>query len=289
MVAQKSSRNSSPSPRTTLVIGAHGKTGRRVCDRLRKAGWPVRAASRSAEVPFDWNARETWAPALEGVQAAYITYSPDLALPGAAEAVGDFSRLAVARGVRRLILLSGRGEEGARRAEDLLKTSGARWTILRCAFFNQNFSETFAEPIRQGVLAMPGGETLEPFLDADDIADVAFAALTEEGHEDELYELTGPRLLTLADVVGELSNAVGQPIRYIPLSAEDYGNELARGGIPRELAGSLAQLIHEVLDGRNSYLTDGVKRALGREPRDFGDFAREAAARGVWERERQAS
>lgn len=275
----------------TLVLGASGKTGRRVAERLLAADRPMRAASRSGETRFDWNDRATWGPALAGVGAVYITYYPDLALPGAADTVGDFADLAVARGVRRLVLLSGRGEEGARKAEERIQASGADWTLVRCAFFNQNFSETFVEPVRHGVLAMPGGETAEPFLDAEDIADVVFAALTDghDRHVGQLYELTGPRLLTLREAVAELSEAIGREVRYLPVSSSEYATQLADHGMPAEIAAPLAELIDEVLDGRNSYLVDGVQRALGRPPRDFADYARETASSGVWDLERKAS
>ncbi len=278
-----------PVTRTTLVIGASGKTGRRVADRLIAAGLPVRAASRSGETRFDWEDETTWAPALADVDAVYITYYPDLAFPGAADIVGSFADLAVANGVRRLVLLSGRGEEGARQAEMRVENSGADWPLVRCAFFNQNFSETFVEPVRHGVLAMPGGDTAEPFLDADDIADVVFAALTDDRHIGQLYELTGPRLLTLAEATGELSTAMGREVRYIPVTPEEYASELVAHGMPEEEAVPIAELIHEVLDGRNSYLTDGVERALCRPARDFADYARGAAAAGVWNLERRAS
>lgn len=291
MTAQPPTPTPAPDPSlpTTLVIGASGKTGRRVADRLRAAGRPVRSASRSGEVRFDWNDRATWRPALDGADAAYVTFAPDLAFPGAADTVGDFTDLAVAAGVRRLVLLSGRGEAGARQAELSVEGSGADWTVVRCAFFNQNFSEAFAEPVRHGVLAMPAGDTAEPFLDAEDIADVVYAALTDERHVGQLYELTGPRLLTLAEVAAELTAAIGRPVRYVPLTVGQYADELARGGFPDEEARPLAELIAEVLDGRNAYLTDGVQRALGRPPRDFADYARQAAASGAWELERRAS
>jgi uncharacterized protein YbjT (DUF2867 family) len=267
---------------TTLVIGARGKTGRRVADRLIKAGKRVRPASRSSGTRFDWGDQSTWRPALDGVDAAYITFYPDLALPGAAETVGAFADLAVANGVRRLVLLSGRGEAGARQAELRIQESGADWTIVRCAFFNQNFSETFVDAVRCGSLAMPGGDTAEPFLDADDIADVVCAALTDDRHIGQLYELTGPRLLTLAEVAAEVGAALGREVRYLPLTAESYAGELIAHGLPGEEAVPIAELIAEVLDGRNAYLTDGIQRALGRPPRDFRDYARATAATGVW-------
>jgi uncharacterized protein YbjT (DUF2867 family) len=269
---------------TTLVIGAGGKTGRRVAERLIASGMQVRAASRSAETRFDWEHPDTWAPALAGVAAVYITYHPDLALPGAADTVGAFADLAVTRGARRLILLSGRGEAGARAAERRLRESGAQWTIVRCAFFNQNFEDRLVEAVRRGVLAMPGGETAEPFVDAEDIADVVYAALTDDRHVGQLYELTGPRLMTFADVAAELSAAVGRAVRYVPVAPEGFAHALTAQGLPADMSESIAQLVAEVLDGRNAYLTDGVQRALGRPPRDLRDYARATAAAGVWDR-----
>jgi len=242
----------------------------------------VRTASRSGETRFDWEDEATWAPALAGVDAVYIVYYPDLAFPGAADTVGAFADLAVANGVRRLVLLSGRGEEGAREGEVRVEDSGADWTIVRCAFFNQNFSEIFFDAVRHGVLALPGGATAEPFLDADDIADVVFAALTDDRHIDQLYELTGPRLLTFTEAAAELSAAIGREVQYLPVTPEEYASELVTYGLPEEEAAGISELFAEVLDGRNSSLTNGVQRALGRPPRDFADFARDAAATGVW-------
>lgn len=271
-----------PMLETVLVIGARGKTGRRVVDRLRTAGHQVRDASRSSDTHFDWDVQSTWAPALVGVDAAYISYYPDLAFPGASETVGTFADLAVASGVQRLVLLSGRGEEGARRAEQRVQASGAHWTIVRCAFFNQNFSEMYDDGIRHGTLAMPGGDTAEPFLDADDIAEVVAAALTDDRHTGQLYELTGPRLLTLDQVAAELSAAIGRNVRYEPVTVDRFAAELMDHGLPAQDAGPFAELIGDVLDGRNAHLTDGVQRALGRPPRDFTSWAHDAAAAGAW-------
>ncbi|MFI6151096.1 NmrA family transcriptional regulator [Kitasatospora sp. NPDC051170] len=263
-----------------LVVGGTGKTGRRVATRLIERGYDVRIGSRSAAVPFDWHDESTWLPALDGVTAAYLTYYPDLALPGAVEHVRDFSRLAAERGVGRLVLLSGRGEEGAEAGERAVTESGVpAWTIVRCAWFNQNFDESFfLDPVLAGEVALPVGDALEPFVDAEDIADVAVAALTEPGHAGELYELTGPRLLSFADAVGELALATGRPIRFTPVTAEEYRAVLEAEGLP----GDLVELFTLVLDGRNAFLGDGVERALGRKAKDFADYAREAAATGVF-------
>ena len=271
----------------TLVLGGTGKTGRRVAARLQARGLPVRIGSRSGEPPFDWEKPDTWATALDGVSAAYVSYYPDVAIPGAPEAVRTFTELAVQSGTRRLVLLSGRGEEEAQRAEQAVREvgdgAGVEWTIVRCAWFMQNFDEYFLlEPILAGEVALPSGDVPEPFVDADDIADVAVAALTEGGHAGEIYELTSPRLLTFEEAVGEIAKATGREIRFVPVSLEEFEAVLAGEQVPAEIASFLTYLFGEVLDGRNAYLTDGVRRALGREPKDFTDYARDAAATGVW-------
>lgn len=272
-----------PMSRTTLVIGATGKTGRRVVERLRAAGMPVKEASRSSEVLFDWERPETWAPAFAGVDAAYITYYPDLALPGAADAVGQLADVALAEGVRRLVLLAGRGEEGARRAEMRLQSTGADWTIVRCGFFAQNFSEMFTEPISHGVMAMPEGSGADPFLDIDDIADVVVAALQDDRHIGRLYELTGPRVVTLAEVATMLTDAIGRPVEYVRMSRAAYSGQLTAAGIPDGVADHITEVIVDALDGRNASTTNDVELVLGRPARDFAEFARDAAAAGAWD------
>jgi uncharacterized protein YbjT (DUF2867 family) len=271
----------------TLVLGGTGKTGRRVAERLAERGLPVRIGSRSAEPPFDWEKRDTWATALDGVSAAYVSYYPDLAIPGAPEAVRAFAELAARNGVRRLVLLSGRGEEEAQSAEQALREvgeeAGVEWTIVRCAWFMQNFDENYIlEPILSGEVALPSGNVPEPFVDAGDIADVAVAALTEDGHAGHLYELTGPRLLTMEQAVGEISSATAREIGFVPVTLEEYESVLAEADVPPEFLSFLTYLFGTVLDGRNASLTDGVRRAVGREPKDFADYARHAAATGVW-------
>jgi uncharacterized protein YbjT (DUF2867 family) len=270
--------------KTILVLGGTGKTGRRIIQRLQARGRPVRVGTPSATPPFDWTDEATWPRALDGVESVYVTYYPDLAVPGAAEAVGTFADVALARGVRRLVLLSGRNEEGARRGEQALRQSGADWTIVRSAFMAQNFNESFfLEPVRAGEVAFPAGEDLaEPFIDADDIADVAVAALTGEGHVGQLYEVTGPRLLGWAQAVAEVAAAAGRPVRYVPVSLGEYASLLIENQVPADYVKMLTDVFTEVLDGRNAYLSDGVQRALGRRPHDFADYARASAATGVW-------
>jgi uncharacterized protein YbjT (DUF2867 family) len=272
-------------PHLTLVLGGTGKTGRRVAQRLAARGVPTRIGSRSGTPPFEWDDTATWAAALHEVAAVYIVYYPDLAFPAAAETIRSFARTAVAHGVRRLVLLSGRGEEEAEVSERAVQESGAEWTVVRASWFSQNFSEHFLlEPVLSGVIALPAGDVAEPFVDIDDVADVAVAALTEDGHEEQVYEVTGPRLLTFADAADEIAKATGRDIQYRSVTTAEYVAAAVDYGVPAEEVEPLAELFTRVLDGRNANLTDGVKRALGREPRDFAEYARDAAATGVWNR-----
>ncbi len=268
---------------TILVIGSTGKTGKRVADQLENRGIPVRQGSRSSDIPFDWEEPQTWAPALAGVDKVYLTYYPDLAVPGSVDAMRKLTDLAKDAGVNRLVLLAGRGEEEAERAEDLVKESGLEWTIVRPTFFAQNFSEgAWLDDVISGTVAFPIGDVREPFVDADDIADVAVAALTEDRHIGQTYELTGPRLLSFGDAVAEIAAASGRDLTFVSVPMDDYVATLTEYGLPEDFIWLLSYLFTTVLDGRNARLADGVQRALGREPKDFEDFARETAATGVW-------
>lgn len=262
-----------------LVLGGTGKTGRRVAQRLRALGRPVRIGSRAGDPPFDWTDRATWPGSLAGVHTAYLTYQPDLAFPGAAEAVGEYAALAAASGVRRLVLLSGRGEDGALAGEKAVAAPGPEWAVVRSAFFMQNFTEDFlAGPVEAGEIALPAGEVPEPFVDADDIADVAVAALLGRVPLDRVYEVTGPRALTFGQVAAEISAASGRPVRYVPVTVDEFVAGAVEAGSPPEVAAGLGEVFATVLDGRNVATADGVADALGRPPRDFTDFA--AAAWG---------
>ena len=282
-VMKDKSAKKTTNPGVTLVVGGTGKTGRRVAERLQKRGIETRIASRSGAVPFDWNEPRSWDAALDGVNAVYISYAPDLAIPGATDSIRRFVETAVAKGVSRLVLLSGRGEEEAQACERIVQDSGADWTIVRASWFMQNFSEgEFLGMVMDGAITLPAADIPEPFIDINDIADVAVAALTEPGHAGEIYEVTGPRMLTFAEVAGEISKAAGREIQYIQIPKDDFAAGNAESGAPEEIAWLLNYLFDTVLDGRNAYVTDGVERALGRKPSDVTDFARRIAGRGVW-------
>jgi uncharacterized protein YbjT (DUF2867 family) len=236
---------------TILVIGSTGKTGKRVADRLEKRGIDVRHGSRSADIPFDWDNPQTWAPAVAGVDKVYLTYYPDLAVPGSVDAVSTLTELAKDAGVSRLVLLSGRNEAEAEKAERVVVASGLDWTIVRCAFFAQNFNEgAWLDEVLAGPVSLPVDHVQEPFVDVDDIAE-------------------------------EIGAAAGRDINFVSVPIEDYTAMLTEFGLPQDFIWLLNHLFTEVL-GSKVQLGDGVQRALGREPRDFTDYARETAATGVW-------
>lgn len=270
---------------TVLVTGGTGKTGSRVARRLAGLGLPVRIGSRSGAPPFDWHDPAGWEAVLDGVDAVYLAYAPDIAFPGGREAVADLARLAVKTGVRRLVLLSGRGEPAAQAAEAEVAATGAEWGVLRASFFAQNFSEGFlADAVAAGVIAFPAGEVAEPFVDVEDLADLAVHALTAPEPWSRVVEVTGPRLLTFAGAAAELSAAAGRPVAYVPVTVGEFVDGAVAEGVPAELAADLGALFGAVLDGRNASVVDGVGAVLGRPARDFAAYARAAAATGVWSR-----
>ncbi|MGW9301656.1 NmrA family NAD(P)-binding protein [Streptomyces cyaneofuscatus] len=263
-----------------LVLGGTGKTGRRVARQLTEKGRAVKVASRSGGQRFDWHDRSTWADAVAGVEAVYVV---DEQGADAAALLADFVALAVGAGVTRLVMLSARTleespqEDAVFTAERVVRESGVAWTILRPTWFAQNFSEDglFRDEVARGELLLPDWKGLEPFVDAEDIAAVAVAALTEEGHDGEIYALSGPRLMTFEECAEEISKAAGREIRRVAVTREEYALHLVERGYPRGFADFLNTLLDVVRDGGAAHLSDGVRRALGREPRDFSQYAAE--------------
>lgn len=265
-----------------LVVGSTGKTGSRVARLLAERGHAVRPVSRNSSIPFDWEQPATWPTALADVKAAYVTYFPDLAFPGAAEKIEAFTKVAITAGLRKLVLLSGRGESHAKICEGIVRNSGLEYTLVRCAWFAQNFSEGYLrDPVLEGMIALPAGKVREPIVDVDDIAEVAVAALIDDRHNGQLYEITGPRLLDFGEAAAELSKATGRTIDYVPITLAQFHEAMTEIGGPM-IADVFTDICRETLDGRNEWLGDGVQRALGREPRDFEAFCQTAATGGFW-------
>lgn len=268
-----------------LVLGANGKTGRRVVEKLTQQGCEnIRMGSRSANPPFDWENPNTWTACLAGIDSVYITFQPDLAIPSAADTIQRFTKQATLAGVQKMVLLSGRGEKEAQICEQIVMNTAAQWTIVRASWFNQNFSESFfLEPIIAGHVALPRAEVLEPFTDADDIADVVVQALLEDKHNGQVYELTGPRLLTFQQAISEIAKASRQEIKFEALSLEAYTSMLRQYQVPEDFIWLANYLFTEVLDGRNASVTHDIEKVLGRKAKDFTEYATELATTGIWD------
>ncbi|MGJ8640004.1 MAG: NmrA family NAD(P)-binding protein [Opitutaceae bacterium] len=267
----------------TLVIGGNGKTGRRIVERLIAQGRSVRIGSRSGSPSFDWHDSSNWGDVLEGIREMYVAYHPDLAVPGATEHIRELVAVAKEKGLRRIVLLSGRGEEEAQLCERIVMNSGVPAVVVRCSWFNQNFTESFLrDMVVGGTIALPVSTVREPFIDAEDIADVAVAALTEGGHVGQIYELTGPRLMTFAETAQEIAAHTGRSVNFVEIPMEDFVEGLNAAELPEEMVQLIQYLFRQVLDGRNERLGDGVQKALGREPRDFGEFVAAAHASDSW-------
>lgn len=269
---------------SVFVTGGTGKTGSRIVNELKAKGAQVRVGSRSARPSFEWDNEKTWSECLRGVTSVYLSYAPDLAIPGAKETIEAFLKTALEAGINKVVLLSGRGESEAMACEDLVRESGMEWTVIRASWFNQNFSEgAFAEMVLSGSITLPAGDVVEPFVDVDDIAEVAVAALTEDVHSGEVYEVTGPRLMSFDEVASDLSRATGREIGYADIPHESFVAHVKESGAPEDVIWLMDYLFSTILDGRNAALADGVERALGRPPKDFRDYAQKTAASGVWE------
>jgi uncharacterized protein YbjT (DUF2867 family) len=275
---------------TILVTGATGKVGRRLVEILRAGGHDVRAVSRSTAIPLDWTDPSTWDAVLDGVDAVYII-PPDHPFPA-----DEFVAAAVGAGVRRLVTQSGRrvdalaeyagvGPEaiGMLAAQTAVQASGIEWTILQPNNFNENFSEGDYYPaVLAGELALPLKDTTEPLIAVADIAAVAAAALTEDGHQGKVYELSGPESLSMDDAMAAVSAASGRPVTFRAETPEEHDEALRAAGLPKDLVMFLNLMYEFMRAGNMTTVTNDVEQVLGRKPITFAAWATETAKTGVW-------
>jgi uncharacterized protein YbjT (DUF2867 family) len=268
----------------TLVLGATGKTGSRVANRLRSQGQAVRTAARSgAEAHFDWDDPQTYAPALHGVQRIYLL--GPIMRTDFADQVSAFLDQAEATGARHVTYLSAYGVDAAppqtatRSVElDLLSRPALTHTILRPAWFMQNFSETFLKPIG-GAIVVPTGDGAEAFVDAQDIAAVASATLADpEAHAGAQYALTGPEALTLTEAAKIISEVSGETTAHVDIDRDQWVADVVAGGVPAAYGVVLRTLTETIASGRGSRPTTDVEKVTGAVPTRFADFARRTAA-----------
>jgi len=273
-----------------LILSGKGKTGRRVVEQLEARGVPYRLASRSSAQRFDWYDDSTWSPTIAGAETAYL--APPVGPTGLAQAC-RFIKQAASEGLRRVVLLSGRGVgspgrdfavyDGGLALEDAVKASGADWTIIQPAWFAQGFSEDFLRyHVLAGEIRVSAGDGGEAWIDTNDVGDVMTAVLLDEAHTGATYTISGPRYLNMTEVAAELSVATGRPIGYVDLEPQAHVTELVEQGLELEDAEAVRDLFAVIRNHRSEYVSDGVQRVLGRAPRDFTDWARETAATGLW-------
>ena len=267
-----------------LVIGGTGKTGRRVVKRLNQLGHNVRIGGRSSSPAFDWDDPSTYAPALQGMDRAYIVYYPDLAVPGAKEAIAALMEAVVKEGLEKVVLLSGKGEKEAEACEQIVAKSGVNYTLVRASWFNQNFSEgAFLDFVLSGQVAMPMPDAEIPFVDAEDIAEVVSKVLVDDAYNGETITVTGPSKLTIGEVVGMIAAATGKEIRYQPITMAEFTVGMKAAGLPDSYVWLLGYLFEEVLgNAENQVVSHDVEKILGRKAIEFSEYVEKTAATGIW-------
>lgn len=270
-----------------LVIGGTGKTGSRVAKNLSKAGHDVRIVGRKTNPTFDWENPDTYDAVLKGMDRAYIVYYPDLAVPGARDAIRTLTDKALKAGLDKVVLLSGKGEKEAEACEQIVADSGLNYTIVRASWFNQNFSEgAFLEFILNGEIALPMPEAEIPFVDADDIAEVAVKVLLDDSFNGKTVTVTGPRKMTYKEAIEIMAAETGKEIVYQPISIEEFKDGMKAAGLPDSYIWLFSYLFEEVLGNPdNQAVSDDVQKVLGREATDFKDFVSKTIKTGVWNQE----
>ncbi len=267
-----------------LIIGGTGKTGRRVVEQLQKKGIQPRIGSRQATPSFDWDDKNTWIESLKGIEKMYITYYPDLAVPGAKEAIESLTYLAKELGVKKIVLLSGKGEVEAEACEAIVKNSGVEYTIVRASWFNQNWSESFfLDPILSGEVALPMSNVLIPFVDANDIAEVAATVLLDNDYNGKTIEVTGPELITFKDIIHTISTVTNRNLTFHEITLEQYIEGMRQMQLPEDVIWLIEYLFSNVLTNPNNQkISNDIEQVLGRKARTFLEYARETAETEVW-------
>lgn len=267
-----------------LVIGGTGKTGRRVVEQLKKKGIEPKIGSRNASPSFDWDDKDTWVNTLNGIEKMYVTYYPDLAVPGAKEKIESLTYLAKELGIKKMVLLSGKGEIEAEACENIVINSGMDYSIVRASWFNQNWSESFfLDPIISGEVALPMSDVLIPFVDANDIAEVAAKVLLDDAYNGEIIEVTGPDLITFKDVVNFISRTSKRDLNFHDITLEQYIDGMKKMETPNDVVWLIEYLFSHVLTNpKNQLVVNDVERVLGRKAKSFLEYAQETAKTGVW-------
>lgn len=267
-----------------LIIGGTGKTGRRVVEQLKNKGIEPRIGSRQASPGFDWDNKDTWVQTLQGIEKMYVTYYPDLAVPGAKEAILSLTHLAAEMGVKKVVLLSGKGETEAEACESIIMNSGMDYTIVRASWFNQNWSESFfLDPILSGEVALPMADVPIPFVDADDIAEVAATVLMDDAYNGKIIEVTGPELISFREIVDIISATSNRQLKFHDITLEQYVEGMKQMQVPNEVVWLIEYLFSHVLTNpKNQVVVHDIEHILGRKAKTFLAYAHETVKTGIW-------
>lgn len=268
------------------VIGGTGKTGRLVVENLKAQGHHVRVLGRQTSPAFDWEDSQTYDLALEGMDRAYVVYYPDLAVPGAQEAIQTLTEKALQAGLEKVVLLSGKGEAEAEACEEIVANSGLNYTLVRASWFNQNFSEgAFTDYVLAGHLALPMPDAKIPYTDTQDIADMVTKVLLDDSFNRQTVTVTGPKKLTFQEVADILSQKLGRDIVYQPISMQKFKAGLTAAAVPEPVIWLLSYLFTEVLGrSENQTVSDDVEKILQRQPISFETYVEKTVAAGLWNR-----
>jgi uncharacterized protein YbjT (DUF2867 family) len=270
--------------KTILVLGGTGRTGTRVASRMIELGHSVRTAARQgADARFDWDDPATHRTAVDGVDRIYLV-APVMRTRFAPQ-VSAFLDLARDAGVQHITFLSAYGidmappEVALRAVElDLMERTSMTHSIVRPAWFMQNFSETFLKPI-DGAITIPTGDGGEAFVDADDIAAVAAATLADpSSHASAQYAPTGPDRLTMREAADVIGSVTRQAVRHVDIDRRAWVDAVIASGVPIEYGEVLELLTETVASGSGSRPNDDVRAVTGAPPKSFAEFAQRTAS-----------
>jgi uncharacterized protein YbjT (DUF2867 family) len=270
--------------KTILVLGGTGKTGTRVAARLAELGHSVRTAARhGADARFDWDDPTTHRAAVDGVDRIYLV-APVMRTRFAAQ-ISAFLDLAEAAGARHITYLSAYGidlappEVALRAVElDLMGRASVTHSIVRPAWFMQNFSETFLKPL-DGAITVPTGDGSEAFVDAEDIAAVAAATLADpSSHAGAQYAPTGPDRLTMRGAADLIASVTREPIRHVDIDRRAWVDAVIASEVPTEYGEMLMLLTETVASGGGSRPNDDVRGVTGAPPTSFAEFEQRTSA-----------
>lgn len=277
--------------RTVLVTGATGTVGHHVATELAERDCTLRVGIRdlgttpdsvpadAAVVEFDFARPETWGATLDGVDALFLLRPPAVD----SGTVGEFAAAAARVGVDHVAYLSTLGAEKNPlvphyRIEKRVRATDAAHTLLRASFFMQNLVEVHREDIvEHDEMFVPAGDGATSFVDARDIGAVAATVLSESGHENRAYDITGPEALTYGEVAELLTDVLNRRITYPEPSLLAFSRRMYRRGEPLGYVALMCGIYTTARLGLADRVTSDTRAVLDREPRGMRTFVEDYA------------